>query len=181
MGACTGDDRLGLSPPQPRRHETEAAGAASVRLLCLGNDLLADDALGIVVAEEVERRTRGAIDVVRSSLSGFGLLDDLLNASRMVVVDTILTGKAEPGTIYVLQEGDLQGVFGGSPHYVGLFETLALGRELRLVVPDDLVIVAVEAADCSTVGGAMHPAVKASVPKVLKLVQQIVRSLETEE
>lgn len=148
---------------------------ASIRLLCLGNDLLADDAFGFAVAEQIRGHAPAAVDVVQTSAAGFRLLDEVLNASRLLVIDTVLTGAAAPGTVYALHEEDLQAVPGASPHCVGLFETLALGRRLRLPVPEEVVILAVEAADCLTVGGAMHPAVQAAIPGVITYVQAVIR------
>ena len=137
-----------------------------VRLLGLGNEILADDAFGIWVAREAERRFGDALEVVLSSETGFNLIDILLDASRLLVVDTIVTGKAAPGTIHVFDQGDVRPVPGGSPHFIGLFEVLAVARGLGMRVPREVTIVAVEAADCSTVGGPMQPEVRAAIPVV---------------
>jgi hydrogenase maturation protease len=140
----------------------------------LGNELLADDAFGQVVAEELRRRFPH-LDVVFTTDSGFHLIDYLSDVSRLIVVDTILSGAVPPGTLHVLSTSDIKSLPGPSPHYVGLFETLQLARELLLNVPDDVVILAVEAADCLTLGGAMHPAVKSAVGLVADLVAEIAR------
>ncbi len=146
---------------------------APVRVLCLGNDILGDDALGPAVAAEVSAHPSPDVEVVATELAGFGLLDDLLNTSRLLVVDTVRTGTAAPGTIYLVREEDLRGAPGTSPHYVGIFEMLALARTLRLPVPEDVVILAVEASDGTTVGGPMHPAVRAAVPLVTRQIEEI--------
>ncbi len=151
--------------------ETAAPGTG-LRILCLGNDLLADDSLGSVVAERVRQLGRDDAEVVFTSETGFHLLDSIVNAARLVVVDTVLTGTAPPGTIYVTRESELRMVSGGSPHYIGLLETLALARALGLQVPNEVVILAVEAADCLTVGGEMHPAVRASVPRIVNMIRE---------
>ena len=70
----------------------------STRVLCLGNELLADDALGAVVAEQLRELLPGTAEVVFTSAMGFDLLDDVLGASRLLVVDTIETGTRPPGT-----------------------------------------------------------------------------------
>src|ERR1035437_4981591 len=126
-----------------------------VRLLGLGNEILADDAFGILVAREVERRFQGRIEVVCSSAAGFDLMDHLLGASRLLVVDTIVTGRAKPGAISVFMADQIQPVSGGSPHFLGLFEVLAVGRKLHLDVPKETIVIAVEASDCATIGGLM--------------------------
>ena len=173
-------------PPQPAKpwhsglpcpevgteNTTNCQGLPDTRILCLGNELLADDAFGQVVAEELGRRFPH-LDVVFTTDSGFHLIDYLSEVSRLIVVDTILTGFVPPGTLHVLSTSDIKSRPGPSPHYVGLFETLQLARELLLNVPDDVVILAVEAADCLTLGGTMHPAVESAVGLVAELVAEI--------
>ncbi len=136
------------------------------RVLCLGNELLADDAFGAAVAERLASRAPPDVEVVFTANTGFGLIDFLLDVDRLIVVDTIATGKAEPGTVRVVRECDVAEVPGGSPHYIGLFEALALARALEMPAARQMAIVVVEAADSITVGGAMHPAVATAVPKV---------------
>src|ERR1035438_922772 len=84
---------IGIKPTgiKPRGSES------SIRLLGLGNDILADDALGILVARQAEARFGGQVDVVSSSQAGFHVMDQLLGVSRLVVVDSIQTGTAKPG------------------------------------------------------------------------------------
>jgi len=154
------------------RHPTPDVGSAPVRVLCLGNDLLADDAFGCLAAEHLRRRVAGSVDVVFSTDGGFSLMDHLEGVSLLVVIDVVMTGKADPGTVSVFREEDLRSAPGGSPHYVGLFESLALGRKLCLQVPRDVVFVVVEAADCLTIGGAMHPAVRSALPVVTERVEE---------
>ncbi len=143
-----------------------------IRILCLGNELLSDDAFGLVVAEELRRRFP-QMDVVFTTDSGFHLIDYLAEIELLVVVDSIQTGSVRPGTLYVLRSSDIKSTYGPSPHYVGLLETLELARELLLTVPKDVIILAVEAADCLTLGGKMHDGVKSAVQMAADLVAEI--------
>ena len=143
-----------------------------VRLLGLGNEILADDAFGILAAREVARRFQGEIEVVQSSSAGYDLMDHLLGARRLLVVDTIVTGRARPGAISVFTADRVQPAPGGSPHFLGLFEVLAVGRKLHLDVPKEIIVIAVEASDCITVGGPIHPDVQSAIPEVVELVGQ---------
>jgi hydrogenase maturation protease len=99
-------------------------------------------------------------------------MDDVLGASRLLVVDTILTGGARPGAVSILTADQMRPV-GGSPHFLGLFEVLALGKRLGLPVPEETIVIAVEAFDCTTVGGGMHPDVQSAIPEVVELVGRI--------
>jgi len=171
-----------------------------VRVLALGNELISDDAVGIAAARALCRRLAdagtalppgpspdsamtvtafrhprvGTVEVVETALTGMYLLEAVLGASRLIVVDTLVTGAFAPGTVLALQEGDLVAAPGGSPHYIGLFETLELARALGLEVPAEVVIVAVEAGDYTTVGGAMTAPVQAAVPVAVARVMDLI-------
>jgi hydrogenase maturation protease len=148
----------------------------SVRLLGLGNEILGDDAFGIYVAREVRERYGASLDVVTSFEAGFNLLDLLLGVTHLLVVDAIVTGNAEPGTVFEFDETHLRPVFGQSPHFVGLFEVLAAARALGMRVPRKVTILAAEAADCVTVAGPMHTAVRAAIPAVTARIAQLLLS-----
>jgi len=175
--------------------------AGPTRVLCLGNELISDDALGIVAASWLFRRLAvagtpvapgpsldpamtvrafelprvGPVEVVETALTGMYLLEAVVGASRLIVVDTVVTGATDPGTVLELKESDLAGPRGGSPHYIGLLETLDLARALGLEVPADVVIVAVEAGDYMTVGGEMTAPVRAAVPVVVERVMALIQ------
>jgi hydrogenase maturation protease len=154
-----------MAPPNP------AAQRWSTRVLCLGNDLIGDDSLGSIVEAHVRQLAAEDVEVVSTPETGFHLLDYLLNTTRLIVVDTVVTGSAPPGTIYEFRDTDLKSLPGGSPHYVGLFEALTVARHLRLPAAEQVLILAVEATDCSTVGEDMHPAVVAAIPGLIKMVR----------
>lgn len=147
----------------------------AIRVLCLGNDLLADDSFGSLVAERIWQFAPPDVEVTATPEAGFHLLDYVLDVQRLIVVDTVMTGTASPGTIHEFRESDLETLPGGSPHYVGLHETLALARCLHLPVAEEVIFLAVEASDCSTVGGAMHPAVRAAIPSVVRRVRDLLQ------
>ena len=156
--------------------EASTGSEQPVRVLGLGNEILADDAFGILVAREVERRFSREAEVMESSEAGFNLLDRLINVSRLLVVDTMLTGKTKPGTMQVYDSSDWRPATGLSPHFTGLFEVLAVAKELGLRVPHQVTVLAVEAADCFTIGGAMHPEVRAAIPLAVEWVWHLLES-----
>ncbi len=191
MAASTGSS--GIAPGESRP-------ARPVRVLCLGNELVSDDAMGIVAARRLVEHLAaagtpvppgpshdsavtvsafalprvGPVEVVETALTGMYLLESVVGAARLIVLDTVVTGASEPGTVVELREEDLDGPRGGSPHYIGLLETLDLARALGLDVPTDVVIVAVEAGDYMTVGGAMTAPVEAAVPVVVERAMALI-------
>ncbi len=145
--------------------------------MCLGNDIIADDSFGLRVAERLNQLALYGLEVAEAATSGFDLLDYTLDTPFLVVVDTVQTGTAEPGTTFELHEGDVLPRHGGSPHYIGLFEALAAGRKLELPVTPEMVILAVEAFDCLTIGGVMHYAVEDAVRAVTSRIQELLQEV----
>jgi len=158
-------NRNHLSPRLPSADE-----GVRLRVLCLGNDSLADDALGPEVARQLQQYGAPDVEIVDTPASGLSLLEHMLDAEHLVVVDTIQTAGGSVGTVRQFHDRDMRTPQGGSPHYVGIFEALKMARQLGLPVADDVLIVAVEAADCLTFGGAMCEAVRAAIPEVVRKV-----------
>lgn len=150
--------------------------AARTRVLCLGNDLIADDGVGPAIAAELRRRSIDA-EVAESSLDGLGLLDDLVDVDRLVVVDAISTGRSAPGSITVVGEDGIAAAAGGWQHALGLFDAIALARALGLDAPGEVVLVAVEASDLVRVGGPMTDAVRVAVPGAASIVEDLVKGV----
>lgn len=148
----------------------------SVRVLCLGNDLLADDALGGVVARQLRQIVPDSVDVVFTPNTGLDLLDYALYVRQLIVVDSIVTGNAKSGTLLVFREEDLRALPGGSPHYIGLFEALSVARALDLPAAKEVTIVAVEAEDRTTIGGPLTPAVEGALAEAVDFVAKMIGS-----
>jgi hydrogenase maturation protease len=168
MGAC-------IVNSAPR--EQSAKRICDTRILCLGNDLLADDSFGLVVADHLRPYATPETEIISTPEAGFHLVDYVLDTHCLIVVDGMMTGKAPVGTIYVLQEEDVNVAAGGSPHYVGLYESLVLARTLNLPVAKKVIVVAVEIADCTTMGAKMNSALYAAIPEVIRIVRSITRSV----
>ena len=144
-----------------------------VRVLALGNELLADDALGAWAAREVERRYGDAAEVVFSSAAGVRLIDYFEGASQIIVIDSIVTGQAAPGTVHLFGENDLAGVPGPAGHSLGIFDVLRMMRKAELPAPEVLGVIAVEAVDCVTFGAPIHWSVQSALPEVVRLVGEL--------
>jgi hydrogenase maturation protease len=141
-------------------------------VLCLGNEILADDALGYHVAARLqqEHRVTSRVEVVFAARAGFALLDLLTGRRRVLIVDSICLG-SRPGTVHTFpMRTDAPGRNLTCSHQLSLPAALALGTTLGYDLPGHIDILAVEAGDIQTLGGAMTPAVEASIPVVLSLI-----------
>lgn len=154
-----------------------------VLLLGLGNDLLTDDAIGLRVAAAAREQLthHPQITVLESTEMGLALLDLVTGFDCLVVVDAVQTGQAAPGFVHELNGDDLKDLPVTSPHFLGLNDTLALGRKLGLAVPSRVKVFAVEVQDPYTLGTNLSLALAAALPDAIERVVSACLSFENGE
>ncbi len=142
-------------------------------ILGLGNPLVADDRVGLCVAAELKRVLAGRpdVDVEEDYWGGLRLMERMVGYDRAIVIDAIQTG-APPGTIHQLHPNSIPTQRSASAHDVNLPTALALGRQLgeRLPSDDQILLVAIEAADILTISEECTPAVAAAIPAAVRVV-----------
>ncbi len=145
----------------------------------LGNPILTDDGIGVIVAYKVEQAL-GLLDldsvtVTEASVGGLRLMELMVGFDRVILIDAILSSNgAKPGTIQFMSLEDLRDI---SPtqhstcaHDTSLITALELGKHLGLHLPDDIIIYAVEVANVDDFSDQPTPIVAQAVPKVTELV-----------
>lgn len=157
-----------LRPPAPR-----------LLVLGLGNDILTDDAIGLHVVHALQRELAGqpSFDIRETTEMGLALLDFITGYRAVVIVDSIQTGKAPPGFLHELDAAALGQLTGRTPHFVGVNETLALGRQLGLAMPEHVTIFAIEVEDPFTLGTALTPALQAALPGIVARICAALRAM----
>jgi len=148
-------------------------------VLGLGNDILTDDAVGLKVVRELRERLAGVADVeVRETMEmGLALLDFIVGYRALVLVDSIQTGKVAPGVLHEIDGTDLKQFPGPTPHFLGVGETLALGRQLGLTMPTSVRILAIEVQDPFTLGEQLTPALQEALPRITQRALAVVEEL----
>ena len=139
----------------------------------MGNDILGDDGVGIHIAREVACQVNTAeITVEETGAGGLSLLERIKGFQRLIFADAILTENTEVGKIHRLTLKDLAKTNDSmTPHDAALRTTLEIGNSLFPgEMPVDVVIFAVQTHDVGIVTGEMTTAVKAAVPKVVRLI-----------
>ena len=156
-----------------------ASPSPRILLLGLGNDILTDDAIGLHVVHELQRELADhpSIDIRETTEMGQALLDYITGYRVVFIVDSIQTGKAAPGVLHELDAAALTQLTGRTPHFLGVGETLALGRQLGLPMPEQVSIFAIEVEDPFTLGTALTPALQAALPGIVARIRAAVQSL----
>lgn len=156
-----------MRPGGRERSHEQKQGRRPLRTLILGvgSSILTDDAVGLFVARALRERLAGrdCFDVSLNEEAGFTLLEEAIGYDRLVVIDSILTGR-EPGAIMRLGLDDLsRTIHSNSPHGLNLATVIELGRRQGMDVPDKVIIYAVEAVDVLTFGEELSPELAAKV------------------
>jgi hydrogenase maturation protease len=148
-----------------------------VLLLGLGNDVLSDDAVGLNVVAQLRApfASDPLVEVLGTTEMGLALLDHMVGYREVLIVDSIQTGAAPPGTLHEVDPEGLKSLAGRTPHFLGVGETLALGRQLGLPMPDRVRIFAIEVQDPFTLATEMTPALQQALPQLLARVAQAVQ------
>lgn len=148
-------------------------------LLGLGNDILTDDGIGLLVVRQLrtELANHPSLVIRETSEMGLALLDFITGYSAVLIVDSIQTGHAPPGFVHELDASSLQQLTGRTPHFLGVGETLALGRSLGLSMPGQVKIFAIEVEDPFTLSTKMSPNLQTAWPAIVERVGTAARTL----
>ncbi len=139
----------------------------------LGNPLLRDDAVGLMVARGVTAgvASRTDVDVLEDYRGGLRLMERMIGYDRAVIVDSLVSGRP-PGTIVELEPDSIPTQHSASSHDVNLPTALALGRRAGAHLPPDecIRVFGVEGGQVDVFGEELTPEVGAAVPLAIRMV-----------
>lgn len=140
----------------------------------LGNPILSDDGVGVHAARLLAETLAGApVSIVESSWGGMRFLDLLAGFDRAIIIDAIQWRRGPPGTVYRLSaDAAVPTVRAVGFHDISLGTALKLGRMLGIPLPSEIMFLAVEAEDTTTVREGCCPAVAEAVPEVVRQVEE---------
>ena len=136
----------------------------------VGNLLRCDDGVGIHVVNRINE-VASYIDTLDVALGSIEILEAMKGRDRVFIVDAIQTG-GEPGTIYRvnLSRGEDPPRITHS-HGVDLLTTLKLGNSLFPgQMPREIVLLAVEAEDITTLSESCTSKVQAAIEKAVEII-----------
>jgi len=145
-----------------------------VLVLGLGNELLGDDAVGIIVTRELHKQLSKSLSpkasFVATNSFGYALLDLIEGYDRLVVIDSMKVAPDEVGSI---REFDLDDLPSGtsSPHEISLKDLIYVGRHIGLKMPSDVKVIAI-GVEGNYFQLSEH--VRSSLPKILEDVKSLI-------
>ncbi|MDX1665158.1 MAG: hydrogenase maturation protease [Candidatus Promineifilaceae bacterium] len=158
---------------------------AKTLIVGLGNPILGDDGVGWRVAEAVAAALAepgdgpapaAEVEVDCLSLGGLSLMERLIGYERAIIVDSIQTTGGENGAVYRFPLDALPDRSAGhttAAHDTSLQTALALGHRMGADLPEEVLIVAVEAERVFDFCDDLSPEVAAAVPGATRAVLEL--------
>ena len=159
----------------------------------LGNPILGDDGAGWHIAEQVAARLpippspssgsdplqgQSSIQVECLGLGGLSLMEHLIGYDRAILVDAILTGNLPIGTVTSFPLDELPDLAAGhlsSSHDTTLQNALKVGRTMGANLPDEIMVVAIEAQSVYDFSEDLTPPVAQSIPIAVQMVMELIK------
>jgi len=144
-------------------------------VLGIGNPIVGDDGVGFrVIAALDSDPPPGDITLTASDVSGFAILDYIVDTDEVVIVDAIQTVNGKAGEIYRLALDDFRVTkHTPSAHDVDLPTALEIGKILNMKLPGKISIVAIEIPDAYEFSNDLTPPIQAAVPLAVRMVKEI--------
>ncbi len=145
-----------------------------IAVLGCGHPHCGDDAVGLLVVQEIERQRVPDVRVQSIGTTGLAMLDAWEGCDACIVVDAMVSGRPA-GSSAVLPEADwalVRSPPASSTHSLGPAEALRLAAALG-VLPARLAVIGVEGL-CFAPGAALSPLVHAGLGRAAQLVLETI-------
>ena len=141
-------------------------------ILGIGNPILTDDGVGIKIAQKLKEENP-KLEVIETSEAGLELLDLIAGYDKLIIIDSIKTGKAKPGELHKLELKDLKPAMDfSSSHGIDIATAFELGQRLGHRMPKHISIYAVVIRDNKTFGEECTQEVEERIPFIAKQIAE---------
>jgi hydrogenase maturation protease len=144
-------------------------------ILFLGNSILADDRIGLIIGEMLRETLEAeGKDVEVIEKTGYVLLDYLEGRGSVVIVDSVMTGRHRIGEIVPLTPSDLQQIQPSTSHYAGIPDLIQLMKQLGLDLPTNLRILGIEVEDPYVISTKISTKLETEVDQIAEAIHRII-------
>ena len=151
---------------------------AKMKIIGLGNPFMGDDAVGMLVARQLQPYSSAHVSILEDGSSGLSLLHDMEETDTLILIDAVHS-HSKAGTIvrFTLPQ-DLEkigklawGTSASSTHAFGLAEALTLAHTLE-VLPAHVVLFGIELGHLQKGHGLSLPVSKAMTNVVNRITAE---------
>ena len=159
-----------------------------IGLIGLGNPIVGDDAIGINVIEYIRDSYSlpEDVEVIEDvSLAGIGLVEIFRGYDKIILVDSIQTGKYPKGTVVYLQPDDFANALHISDyHNMDFFTALEFCNQMYDDIPKDIVILGIEIINVMEFSDELSPELQTKFDEIVDevykyILQEIKEEIKT--
>jgi hydrogenase maturation protease len=150
-----------------------------ILILGIGNDILMDDGIGPRLVAGLQKNiTAPEINFITASTGGMEILELIRDYQQVVIIDAIITQNGNPGTMYHITPGEFKETLNiSSFHDISFLTALKLAENLKINIPSQIDIIAVEIVEDMTFGTEFSPVIHDKFPLIYQEVLNEVRCL----
>jgi hydrogenase maturation protease len=150
-----------------------------ILILGVGNDILGDDAVGLIAARALQDEFQESANIVEAAMGGLQLMELLEGYKKVLILDAIVTAEHPYGTILELSKEEFKHTVAIAPHMVSLPESLQLAEKLGIPFPEEIRILAMEIENPYELREGLSPSVEQALPEMVSRARVIVRQMQT--
>jgi hydrogenase maturation protease len=139
-----------------------------ILVLALGNDIMGDDAAGLIASRELKNIFEDKIDVFELASAGFALIDILEGYEKVLILDSVPAETGSAGKIKELTKDSFSNHISWSPHYAGLPEMIALAKKLEINFPEEIRIIVMEIEKSDIIREGLNPEIQEQIPEFVE-------------
>ena len=137
-------------------------------VLGVGNPVLTDDAVGFRVAHFI-KAAKPELTVIETAEAGLTLLELVNGYERVIIIDSIKTGRGKPGTLHILTLDQIDPSWNFcSTHGIDIRMAFELGHKLEYKLPAKISIYGIEVEDNTNFGEKCTDKVERSIPQIVR-------------
>jgi len=143
----------------------------------LGNPLLTDDTIGLLIVKQFEQnycRHYSNVKFVLNYSGGFDLMEELIGFDKTIIVDSIYTGQTEAGFCHEFSAKDMNRVNQSgllNSHGLNLPALLDTGAKCGYSMPEDVILYGIEGRNFNDFSEEPSAAVKGGINTAIKKLQ----------
>lgn len=146
-----------------------------ILILGLGNPILSDDGIGLLLTKNLEGKIPG-VECASITLAGLELLDILVGYDHVFLIDAATGTGGEPGELKEISDGK-GALHLFTSHGANFFDILKLGRDMGLKMPEPAAVLGIEIGNATDFGTALSPALKSALPFLEEAIAERIREI----
>jgi hydrogenase maturation protease len=145
-------------------------------ILGLGNDILSDDSIGPRLVNDLAHKFTGQNIILKTaSCGGIEVMEYIRGYKKAIIIDAIRTSGGIPGTVYHFGPDKFTETSHlSNPHDTSFITALKIGKMLKLDIPKDLYIIAVEIVEDKVFSSELTLLMQKNYQRILKQVLKLV-------